>query len=411
MGIAFGGGIVLGSAVADVQSHGDAVQTIAALKAVTAEDRFDKQERFVEDPVDTYYFDAQSAAGESLPDIVAPDSGTGRWIRLVPSGGVPAAHATTHSDAGSDEVTVENLATSGAAGTVPASAGAGALTMDGAVLDADVGGSTQTGRVKRLSATTYDTIKDNQDTSDPVIGNDNTEGYEIGSRWINTTTGKEFVAFDVSTGAAVWKALVQEVETLLTGSQDLTAGTPVNLNITGATRIKRITRARFWISVNGADLGANVDTRIQLKFFNTDGFTHAELDTTLKEGLIDDFGEFQFVSSDVKVAPNNGAGSVDVDDISKFGTDDPVRIHDGTNHEFQRLTGTTGPDTLDLYDTILKAGSPAWAIDDDVTRVFELRDLVCKDEDLTDEIHLQMIPRAGDSNCRLHFVIEYEGGA
>ena len=40
-----------------------------------------------------------------------------------------AAHAFTHSDGGSDEITVENLATAGALGTVPASDGAGGLTM------------------------------------------------------------------------------------------------------------------------------------------------------------------------------------------------------------------------------------------------------------------------------------------
>lgn len=198
---------------------------------------------------------------------------------------------------------------------------------------------------------------------------------------------------------------------ILTGSQDLTAGTPVNLNIPGAKDIDRIPRARFWISANGADVGANVATRIQLKFFNKDGFLHAELDTNGVGGLIEDFGEFQFASQDVKVAPNNGDGAVDIDDTANFGIDDLVRIHDGTNHEYQRVTAVVDADTLDLYDTILKAGSPAWALNDDVSRVFELRDLDYRDGDDTDEIHLRLIPRSGDSNCRLHYWIEYEGAA
>ncbi len=109
-------GTVVGSALAAASFHGDAVQTIAALKAVTADQRFDKQERYVEDPKDTYYFDAQSAAGESLPDIVAPDAGTGRWIRLAPSGGVPAAHAASHQDGGTDELAVATLAEAAAPG-------------------------------------------------------------------------------------------------------------------------------------------------------------------------------------------------------------------------------------------------------------------------------------------------------
>ncbi len=42
----------------------------------------------------------------------------------------PSTHATSHSDGGSDEITIENLATSGASGKVPTSDGAGGLTME-----------------------------------------------------------------------------------------------------------------------------------------------------------------------------------------------------------------------------------------------------------------------------------------
>lgn len=197
----------------------------------------------------------------------------------------------------------------------------------------------------------------------------------------------------------------------LTGSQDLTAGTPVNLNITGAMDIFRILRARFWISANGVDVGANVATNIQLKFFNTDGFTHAELDTGGVAALIESFDEFQFVSQDVKVASNNGEGTIDIDDTASFVKEDLVRIHDGTNWEFQRVVDLTDPDTLNLYGTVLKAGAPAWALDNDVTRVLEIRDLAYTDRDYSDEIHLRLIPRTGDDNCRLHYWIEYEGAA
>ncbi len=75
------------------------------------------------------------------------------------------------------------------------------------------------------------------------------------------------------------------------------------------------------------------------------------------------------------------------------------------------MDAVTDADTLSLYDTLLKAGTPDWALDNDVSRVFELRDVTYKDEDVTDEIHLRMIPRAGDDNCRLHFWIEYQGAA
>lgn len=198
---------------------------------------------------------------------------------------------------------------------------------------------------------------------------------------------------------------------ILIGSQDLTAGTPVNLNIATAVKIMRIVRARFWISANGADVGANTATRIQLKFFNTDGFIHAELDTTGEAARLQEFAEFQFVSQDILVAPNNGDGTIDIDSTANFVVDDLVRVYDGTNFEFQRVTDVPDADTLDLYNTILKAGTPAWALDDDVSRVMEIWDMAYKDQDHSDEIHLRMIPRAIDNNCRLHYWIEYEGAA
>jgi len=39
----------------------------------------------------------------------------------------------------------------------------------------------------------------------PAVGNDTTEGYAVGSRWVDTVTDQSYVALDVSTGAAVWK--------------------------------------------------------------------------------------------------------------------------------------------------------------------------------------------------------------
>jgi hypothetical protein len=42
-------------------------------------------------------------------------------------------------------------------------------------------------------------------SSDPTANDDNTAGYEIGSKWVNTTTQKEFTCTNASTAAAVWK--------------------------------------------------------------------------------------------------------------------------------------------------------------------------------------------------------------
>ena len=45
----------------------------------------------------------------------------------------------------------------------------------------------------------------NQTTTDPTTANDNTQGYVVGSRWINTSTGAVYFATSVATGAAVWQ--------------------------------------------------------------------------------------------------------------------------------------------------------------------------------------------------------------
>lgn len=44
-------------------------------------------------------------------------------------------------------------------------------------------------------------------TSDPAVGNDNTQGYGVGSSWFNQNTGRYFIARSVATGAAVWQAM------------------------------------------------------------------------------------------------------------------------------------------------------------------------------------------------------------
>jgi len=42
-------------------------------------------------------------------------------------------------------------------------------------------------------------------TIDPTVSNDSSQGYSLGSSWINTILKKEFVCVDATAGAAVWK--------------------------------------------------------------------------------------------------------------------------------------------------------------------------------------------------------------
>lgn len=148
MPVSAAAGTVIGSGYAQTSFHGRAVADVAALTAIVASNRFDRQERTVESPLNQYVFDEQSAAADNPPDILEPDDSpaTGRWIRLVPGGGVPLAHAASHSDGGSDEITVENLATSEPSTTKALmSDGAGALVFGALVAAAHaIGGAVHT---------------------------------------------------------------------------------------------------------------------------------------------------------------------------------------------------------------------------------------------------------------------------
>ena len=63
-----------------------------------------------------------------------------------------------------------------------------------------------------------DQPKRNITNSDPTVGNDNTEGYEVGSTWTNTAAApsRTWEAVDVSTGAAVWKRITNYKDTITT---------------------------------------------------------------------------------------------------------------------------------------------------------------------------------------------------
>jgi len=47
-------------------------------------------------------------------------------------------------------------------------------------------------------------------TVDPTSGDDALDGYSVGSRWINISNDRSFVAVDVTAGAAIWKRTDKE---------------------------------------------------------------------------------------------------------------------------------------------------------------------------------------------------------
>jgi cytoskeletal protein CcmA (bactofilin family) len=49
-------------------------------------------------------------------------------------------------------------------------------------------------------------------TTNPIVTNDNTQGYAPGSLWLNTSTGRVFLCVGNTTGAAVWREVAQITE-------------------------------------------------------------------------------------------------------------------------------------------------------------------------------------------------------
>lgn len=52
-------------------------------------------------------------------------------------------------------------------------------------------------------------IQRHSDAADPGVTDDEGEGYEVGSLWINSTEGRTFMCLDATDGAAVWREEVK----------------------------------------------------------------------------------------------------------------------------------------------------------------------------------------------------------
>ena len=86
------------------------------------------------------------------------------------------------------------LAEGGTLGTVAASSRRLGIDASGVLVWKDSGGATSP-----LAA-----LNKWDGTAAPGTSDDDSAGYAVGSRWIDTTNAKEYVCLDASTGAAVW---------------------------------------------------------------------------------------------------------------------------------------------------------------------------------------------------------------
>ena len=79
---------------------------------------------------------------------------------------------------------------------------AGTLPHERGGLEADV--SAYDGLIRIASGTTTNLKANYAASSAPGTGDDNTQGYAVGSFWYDTTADKAYTCLDASTGAAVW---------------------------------------------------------------------------------------------------------------------------------------------------------------------------------------------------------------
>jgi len=61
----------------------------------------------------------------------------------------------------------------------------------------------------------------------PTVNNDSSQGYSVGSRWLGTVLGDEYVCYNASAGAAVWKKVSAE------GIENITGTIEIVMDISG----------------------------------------------------------------------------------------------------------------------------------------------------------------------------------
>src|SRR6185369_6452835 len=93
-------------------------------------------------------------------------------------------------------------------------------------------------------------------TTDPGVTNDTTQGYTVGSQWVNTTANRIWTAISVAAGAAVWAL---DGGAAGVGSQV----TPGTLNASG-TLTAALMLTGLVTSTTGAAVAATLDTAANL---------------------------------------------------------------------------------------------------------------------------------------------------
>ena len=91
----------------------------------------------------------------------------------------------------------------------------------------------------------------------PTASNDDTEGYSVGSRWIDLATDRSYICLDCPTAAAVWKETTTATITFSRGGSVLTPTGAVNIVVWRAPFAGTVTNVRSYrVGGTGATINA-----------------------------------------------------------------------------------------------------------------------------------------------------------
>jgi len=134
-----------------------------------------------------------------------------------------------------------------------ASATAAAASAAGVNLPSIVAGDAGSRLQVNSAETGYEHVKDNLTaTTSPGVGDDDVDGYAVGSRWFDTTADEMYICLDATTGAAVWLNTtltltdLGSIATQNSNSVTITGGTMSGVTITmTAGSISGVTRTEY----------------------------------------------------------------------------------------------------------------------------------------------------------------------
>ena len=142
-------------------------------------------------------------------DLDVPDaSTTAKGVAELATDGESAAGVVVQGN----DSRLSNARTPTAHTHVASDIASGTLAHERGGLEADVSAGDGYVQIKAGATTVIKT--QHAAAAAPGVGDDSADGFVIGSRWIDTTNDKEYVALDVTVGAAVWK------ETTAAGAAD-----------------------------------------------------------------------------------------------------------------------------------------------------------------------------------------------